>query len=246
MSKRWIAFANIIAKDIRAYYLKPPNISWGLIFPIAWAGMFLIRTGRGFEDVYSILGGAVGIAILFGTTSMLAVIITFERRTRSFERLIVAPIPIWLLMLSKITGAVMFGVAGAFVPILLASFIADLSGINWLALVAGIFLTAIVSGLIGLIIAISVREVFEAQTISNLFRFPMVFLCGLFFPREVLPLPLRVVSYGLPLTYGVDILKGAIAGTSSMPIGFDVLIITLFCVGLFIAAHKTANSKLII
>jgi ABC-2 type transport system permease protein len=34
--KAWIAFWNIVLKDMRAYYLKPPNISWGLIFPIAW------------------------------------------------------------------------------------------------------------------------------------------------------------------------------------------------------------------
>ena len=32
--KRWIAFWNIFVKDFRAYYLKPPNISWGLIFPL--------------------------------------------------------------------------------------------------------------------------------------------------------------------------------------------------------------------
>lgn len=33
--KAWIAFLNILVKDIRAYYLKPPNISWGVIFPLA-------------------------------------------------------------------------------------------------------------------------------------------------------------------------------------------------------------------
>ena len=32
--KQWIAFWNIMLKDMKAYYLKPPNISWGLIFPL--------------------------------------------------------------------------------------------------------------------------------------------------------------------------------------------------------------------
>ena len=31
--KRWIAFWNILVKDMRSYYLKPPNISWGIVFP---------------------------------------------------------------------------------------------------------------------------------------------------------------------------------------------------------------------
>jgi ABC-2 type transport system permease protein len=50
MKGEWIAFWNILMKDMRAYYLKPPNISWGLIFPIAWTGMFFIKSGRGFES----------------------------------------------------------------------------------------------------------------------------------------------------------------------------------------------------
>ncbi|NCC98009.1 MAG: ABC transporter permease, partial [Synergistales bacterium] len=27
----WIPFWNILLKDIKAYYLKPPNISWGIL-----------------------------------------------------------------------------------------------------------------------------------------------------------------------------------------------------------------------
>ena len=26
----------IAAKDMRTYYLKPPAISWGMVFPVAW------------------------------------------------------------------------------------------------------------------------------------------------------------------------------------------------------------------
>ena len=42
---------NILIKDMRTYYLKPPNISWGLIFPLAWTGMFFIRSGSGLESI---------------------------------------------------------------------------------------------------------------------------------------------------------------------------------------------------
>jgi ABC-2 type transport system permease protein len=46
---RWIAFWNILLKDMRTYYLKPPNISWGIIFPLAWTGMFFIKSGSGMD-----------------------------------------------------------------------------------------------------------------------------------------------------------------------------------------------------
>ena len=68
--KRWIAFWNILAKDMRSYYLKPPNVSWGIIFPLAWTGMFFIRSGSGLESVLGLLPGVMTISVLFGTTSM--------------------------------------------------------------------------------------------------------------------------------------------------------------------------------
>ena len=62
----------------------------------------------------------------------------------------------------------------------MAAFLMDLSGVNWASLVPAVVLIAISSTFLGLFIAVSVSEVFEAQTFSNFFRFPMLFLCGLF------------------------------------------------------------------
>ncbi len=232
--KRWIAFRNILAKDMRAYYLKPPNISWGIIFPLAWTGMFFIRSGSGLESVLTLLPGVITISVLFGTTSMLAVTITFERRSRSFERLLLAPISLELLMLAKTSGAILFGLANAFVPIIIGSFLVDLSGVTWSLVIPTILLIGIASTFLGLFIAVSVSEVFEAQTFSNFLRFPMIFLCGLFFPIMSLPVFIRPLSYILPVTYGVDILHGAINGEHIMSFAIDFLILGVFCIVLFV------------
>ncbi|MTI96726.1 MAG: ABC transporter permease [Firmicutes bacterium] len=168
-------------KDMRNYYLKPPNISWGIIFPVSWTLMFLIRSQSAL-DVEALLPGVMSLSILFGTTSMLAVTITFERKSRSFERLLLAPISLGALMLAKTTGAIIFGILNAFVPVIFASFLADLSGVSWMPLLGSVLFIAITSTFLGLLIAVAVSEVFEAQTFSNFFRFPMIFLCGLFLP----------------------------------------------------------------
>ncbi len=241
--KKWVAFWNILLKDMRAYYLKPPNISWGLIFPIAWTGMFFIKSGSGLEKIPALLPGVIAISVLFGTTSMLAVTITFEKKNRSFDRLLLAPISLNLLMLAKTAGAMLFGSANAIVPIALALFLTDLSAISWVTVLPAIILIAIVSTFLGLFIAVSVSEVFEAQTFSNFFRFPMIFLCGLFFPIDSLPVVLRPLSYILPLTYGVDILRGAITGMNMMSLGLDFLIITCFCIILFYISLRNINRK---
>jgi ABC-2 type transport system permease protein len=240
--KAWIAFKNIFRKDMRNYYLKPPNISWGLIFPLAWTLMFFLRS-ESTVDIRGILPGVMAMSILFGTTSMLAVTITFERRSRSFERLLLAPIDLNTLMLAKTSGAILFGLINAFIPVVFALFFVDLSGIKWLVVLASVFLIAVTSTFLGLLIAVSASEVFEAQTFSNFFRFPMVFLCGLFIPVQDLPLILRPLSYIMPLTYGADNLKTAINGDGHLMVALNFVILGAFSVAFFRISTKNIKDK---
>ncbi len=240
--KTWIAFSSILGKDMATYYLKPPNISWGIIFPLAWALMFFLRTGEPM-DVREILPGIMSLSILFGTTSMLAVTITFERRRESFNRLLLAPLDLNLLMLAKTSGAILFGIANGFVPVLIASFLTDLGGINWVGVFFGVILISITSTFMGLFIAVAVREVFEAQTFSNFFRFPMIFLCGLFIPLETLPIWIRPLSYILPLTYGADLLREAINGLGNFHPGFSLAALLAFALGLFLYSIRNVKRK---
>ena len=241
--KTWIAFWNILAKDMRSYYLKPPNISWGLLFPLVWIAMFAIRSGLGIESLPGLLPGLVALSILFGTTSVLSVTVTFEKKGRSFERLLLAPISLEVLMLAKTTGAILFGVANAFVPLVVGSLLVDLSGVRWATLVPAVVLIAVSSTFLGLFIAVSVKEVFEAQTFSNFFRFPMIFLCGLFIPIERLPLWLRPLSYLLPLTYGADVLHASVHRSASLPLWLDFALLTAFCAVLFGVSLRNIRRK---
>jgi len=244
--KAWIAFWNILLKDMRSYYLKPPNISWGLLFPLVWITMFFIRSGLGMESLPELLPGLVALSILFGTTSVLSVTVTFEKKGRSFERLLLAPISLEVLMLAKTSGAILFGIINAFVPIFVAMLLTDLSAVNWAILVPATILIAISSTFLGLFIAVSVKEVFEAQTFSNFFRFPMIFLCGLFFPIQQLPIWLRPLSYMLPLTYGADALHTSINQTSHIPLLLNFSLLTLFCAALFVLSLHNIRKKWIV
>jgi len=246
--KVWIAIWNILKKDIQNYYLKPPNISWGIIFPLSWTLMQIIRSSGGMNlyDIRELLPGLMAMSVLFGTTSMLAVTITFERKGRSFDRLLLAPIPLSAMVAAKLSGAILFGILNAFVPVLFSAFFVSLSGISWGAVLASVFLIAVTSALLGLTIAVSAKEVFEAQTLSNFFRFPMLFLCGLFLPISRLPVFLRPLSYILPLTYGTDLLGRAILGTGMLPSAFCILILLAFAVVLFAFCQNSIRRKWIL
>ncbi len=242
--KTWIAFWSILKKDIKNYYLKPPNISWGIIFPLSWTLMQLIRSPDG--NILNLLPGLISMSVLFGTTSMLAVTITFERSGRSFERLLLAPISLGTMVLAKIAGTILFGIFNAFVPIIFASFFINLSAINWTIVLFAVLMISITSALMGLLIAVSAEQVFEAQTLSNFFRFPMLFLCGLFVPITSLPVFLRPLSYILPLTYGTDILNGAFVGTNTLSPALCFGILLIFAVALFLICRHCINKKWIL
>ncbi|MFW6295476.1 MAG: ABC transporter permease [Halanaerobium sp.] len=235
-------FKNILFKDMKAYYFKPPNISWGLLFPISWTLMFFLRTDQAI-DIPQFLPGLISLAVLFGTTSMLAVTITFEKKQAAFDRLLLAPISLNSLMFAKTAGAILFGIFNALIPMLLAVFLTDLSGIKWLPAFFSILLISITSTFLGLFIAVSVKEVFEAQTYSNFIRFPMIFLCGLFFPIENLPIYIKPISYLLPLTYGADILKYSIAGEHNINLFLSFSVLLIFSALLFYTSIRNIKKK---
>jgi ABC-2 type transport system permease protein len=230
--KTFIAFWNILLKDMKNYYLKPPNISWGIIFPFAWMLMMFVKSKTAF-DITEVFPGIVAMSILFGTTSMLSVTITFERKSRSFERLLLAPIRIELLVLSKMTGAILFGIFNSIIPILISVLYFKASIADGLILFIAVVFLSFISTLLALFISVSASEVFEAQTYSNFFRFPMIFLCGLFIPVTMLPFYIRPLSYILPVTYAVDILKYSLSKNNLFPLSFNFGILILFCIGLF-------------
>jgi ABC-2 type transport system permease protein len=225
----------IALKDLRAYYFKPPNISWGILFPFAFVLAFTIRNPGETRDL---VPGLLGLTLLFGTTSMEAIVIVFERRIGSLERLILAPISLAALLGGKMLGGMFFGltVTGVVLVVVLAFFGAV--GVNWLLLILALLLSAAAFSALGAFVSVSVREVFEAQTLANFIRFPMMFLGGVFVPVDSMPPALQVIARFLPLTYTVEALRAALSGGSLRAGLFDLAALTGFAFGLFVLAVR--------
>jgi ABC-2 type transport system permease protein len=119
----------IALKDLRAYYFKPPNISWGILFPFAFVLAFAIRNPGETRDL---VPGLLGLTILFGTSSMEAIVIVFERRIGSLERLMLAPIRLPALLAGKLLGGMSFGLMVTAVVLVIALAAFGIAGVNWL------------------------------------------------------------------------------------------------------------------
>jgi ABC-2 type transport system permease protein len=90
-----------------------------------------------------------------------------------------------------------------------------------------------------------VKEVFEAQTLANLFRFPMIFLSGVFIPIETLPLPIQVISYFLPLTYSVESLRNSLLiHRDIIPYWVSICILAAFSLTLYWMSVRILRKRL--
>ena len=228
----------IMVKDLRAYYFKPPNVSWGILFPFAFVLAFVIRQDRS-GDWVSLVPGLLALTVLFGTTSMEAIVITFERRIGALERLLLAPLRLPALLAGKLLGGMVFGLATTLVILVVALVVFGASGIHWPLLIGTMLLSAAAFSSLGALISVSVKEVFEAQTLANAFRFPMMFLGGVFVPVASLPLWLRVVARVLPLTYAVEAMRAAMGDGDVPRAALDLLVLAVFALVFFVLASRT-------
>ena len=236
MARAW----HIAAKDMRTYYLKPPLISWGILFPVVMVLAFYLRSPA---DIHEAAPGLVALTVLFGATSVEAVAIAFEKRIGAMERLVIAPISIHALLIGKALSGVVFGIATGILIWLISSLIWGLP-LAPLGALATIALGSTTFALMGVLISLMMREVFDAMTVSNLIRFPMVFLCGVFVPLSAMHPILQRVAAFLPLTYTVDALRGLSAMGAVHPLGINLAAMAAFAVMLYVAALKLMEYRL--
>jgi ABC-2 type transport system permease protein len=231
----------IALKDLRAYYFKPPNISWGILLPFAFVLAFAIRNPG---DLRELVPGLLALTLLFGTSSMEAIVIVFERRIGSLERLLLAPVRLPALLAGKLLGGMFFGLTVTLVVLGIMLAVFGVSGVNWLLLILALLLSAAAFSALGALVSVAVKEVFEAQTLANFVRFPMMFLGGVFVPVAALPQGLQILARALPLTYTVEALRAALGiGTAEHAI-LDLSVLAGFAVILFALAVRILGRRL--
>jgi ABC-2 type transport system permease protein len=228
-------------KDLRAYYFKPPNISWGILFPFAFVLAFAIRNPG---DLRGLIPGLVALTLLFGTSSMEAIVIAFERRVGSLERLLLAPVRLPALMAGKLLGGMAFGLTVTLVVLIIVLIAFGMGSVNWLLLVLALLFSAAAFSALGAFVSVAVKEVFEAQTLANFIRFPMMFLGGVFVPVDSLPTALQVIARALPLTYSVEALRVALQGGNLLQAVLDLAVLIVFAVVLYASAVRALAWRL--
>jgi len=199
----------IALKDLKTYYLKAPNISWGIMFPVVMTLAFILRNPSGIKELTP---GLIAMSILFASTSAEAIVIVFERRTKTFERLLLAPLSIKSVLFGKVLGGIIFGFLISSIFLIGSVLFLKISIFNFIFLILSLLLSALVFSVFGTFVSVYVKEIFDAMTLANFFRFPMIFLCGVFIPVSSMPSFIKPLAYIFPLTYSVDLIRFFLTG----------------------------------
>ncbi|NQT84418.1 ABC transporter permease [bacterium] len=130
------------------------------------------------------------------------------------QRLLLAPVSHRTILLGKAVSAAGYGIATSLVLTLGLCIFLGMPLARPLIFALGLLLGAATFSLIGLIVAVAVREVFEAMTLLNFFRFPILFISGVFMPLETLPGWVKPVAMLSPMSHVVELLRFGVSGKS--------------------------------
>jgi ABC transporter DrrB family efflux protein len=160
--------------------------------------------------------GLLGIILQLVTTTLTAFAIVRERERGTLEQLMVTPVSRLALTLGKILPSVFVGAAATVLALLAMVHVFAVAIRGDLALLAaltGLFLFTSLA--IGLLISAVARTQLQALMMTLLLMLPSVLLSGFMFPRDAMPTPIRELTWALPATYFIEIMRGVVLRAAS-------------------------------
>ena len=198
------------------------------------------------RSVNFMIPGLTGIVLQFQSLVLTSFAIVRERERGTLEQLIVTPIKPWELMLGKILPFVIvsFWNVGVACAVGLLWFQVEFSG-SFALLLALSVLFLIGSLGMGMLVSTISHTQAQAMQTALFIMLPAILLSGLIFPLENLPIPLRYLSYLLPLTYFLKILRGiALKGIGLEHLWGEALLLAVFGVVVFAISARRFQKRL--
>jgi len=224
--------------EAKLFLREPVGAFFTLAFPLMM--LFLFGSIYGNEPQQMFGGrGTVDIsvpaytAMIVATTGLMGLTITMSAyrengvlrrlRTTPISPLVVLAAQVIVLFLMTFLGMILLVIAGKLVYHL------RFEG-NILSVFMGFTLSSLSFFGLGFILASLVPTARTAQIVGMVLLYPMLFLSGAGFPRELLPEAIKKISTFLPLTYVVNLLRGLWIGEAWSQYTTEVIVLAAMLV----------------
>ncbi len=206
----------------------PIALFWNLAFPLLLlVGLMAVFGGEDPAQRQRVLGGILTINLIAAAFFGISLHMVSLREAGLYRRYRATPISASTVVASHaitaalnifVSMALQLAVARIAFGVLFAGGVPALAGA--VAVSAAAFVP------LGLIVGSVARDMRVAPALSNLLFFPLAFLSGAAIPLSSMPDGLQRVAALLPSTYVVDLLRGAIAGETTLEAhAFSVLVL---------------------
>jgi ABC-2 type transport system permease protein len=220
-------------RQLKHYWRSKARLLGSLGQPL----LFLVTFGFGFGPMYTrasgganyidfLSPGIVSMSILF-TAVFSGLEVIWDRQFGFLKETMVAPISRTEIMVGKTLGGASIAMIQGLI-VLSLTYVLGFRIPSLTSFVFGLFfmfLIAIFFTGLGLAIASKMKDMHGFQLIMNFLIMPIFFLSGALFPLENLPQAIYFISRIDPLTYGVDGLRGTIAGMNTFGVYNDLAVI---------------------
>lgn len=211
-------------KDIRAYYLSPPTLMFGVLFPFALFFTFTVGRNLGIDEMLPILFSQT---VFWASSTVGPVVIPLERRMKTFDRYLSAPMSLMSVILGKTMAGIFYGLLVSVPPLLVGYVWFRFSIVSIMPFILGILLSCVAFAAMGIMFAsIPTESVGNIMMPLNFVRIPLLFISGIFIPLSLLPPIGQLFAVISPLTHTLILIRqGMGVETLAFPMEGSVLIL---------------------
>ncbi len=197
------------------------------------------------KETWFFLPGVIGVLIMQIALILTGICIVREKEKHTLEQLFVTPISRSALIIGKLLPYIFIGLFDFYFILAIGWLLFDLpqpSSQLHLFLLAVIYVAAMIS--LGLFISLISQTQQQAMFIAIFIIIPSILLSGFIFPLEAIPEDIRGISYAIPFTYFVDIIRGLlIKNTLLDDLKLSYLALTSFSLVFIILSIYLLNKK---
>lgn len=163
------------------------------------------------ESSHFFVPGLVGIILQLVTLFLTSFAVVRERELGTLEQLFVTPVGRSGLLLGKLFPYALVGFVTLMTVLTVMIYLFGVDIRGSLGLLVGLSMLFMVCSLgLGLLVSTIAKTQLEAVQFAFVIMLPSVLLSGFVFPRSEMPLPIYLVTFAIPATYYIEILRGVV------------------------------------
>ena len=163
------------------------------------------------ESSHFFVPGLVGIILQLVTLFLTSFAIVREREMGTLEQLFVTPVGRVGLLLGKIVPYALVGLAETIVVLTVMVYVFGVpihGSLPLLIILSALFLVCSLG--LGLLVSTVAKTQVEALQFAFIIMLPSVLLSGFTFPRSEMPFPIYLLTFLIPVSYFIEILRGIV------------------------------------